>query len=78
MTTADRTQHPWRLNGSSTLVDPNPSAPRRSASSTAGSTMAANNRMLLDEHRSENGQCVRCGSPWPCDVTRGIRSGGAT
>ncbi|MGA5817205.1 hypothetical protein ACPC54_04995 [Kitasatospora sp. NPDC094028] len=78
MTTADRTPHPWSLNGPSTLVDPNSSASRRSTSSTAESTMATNNRMLLDEHRSENGQCVRCGSPWPCDVTRSIRSGGTT
>ncbi|MFI6154224.1 hypothetical protein ACIBCA_16240 [Kitasatospora sp. NPDC051170] len=76
MTTADRTPHPWSLNGAATLVDLDPSAPRRSASSTKESIAATNNRMLLDEHRSEYGLCVRCESPWPCHVTRSVRNGG--
>jgi len=74
MTTVDRTPYPWSLNGTSTLVDSNRPIPRRSTSPTRESTAATSNRMLLDEHRSMAGLCVRCQSPWPCDVIRSIRS----
>ncbi|MDH6579026.1 hypothetical protein [Kitasatospora sp. MAP5-34] len=77
MTTTDRTPHPWSLNGTSTLADPSRPIPRRSMSPTRESTAATSNRMLLDEHRSKDGLCVRCKSPWPCDVTRSIRFGSA-
>ena len=73
MTTADRTPHPWVRNSASTPTSPNPPLPRRSASSQGERTAATSARMLLDEHRSQNGLCVRCGSPWPCDVTRSVR-----
>ncbi|WP_327073836.1 hypothetical protein OG196_23405 [Kitasatospora purpeofusca] len=75
MTTADRTPHPWSLNIASTLVAPNRPIPRRSTSPTREGAAATSNRMLLDEHRSKDGLCVRCESPWPCDVTRSIRFG---
>lgn len=77
MTTADRTPHPWSLNSASTLEDPTRPISRRSTSPTQEGTAATSNRMLLDEHRSRDGQCVRCESPWPCDVTRSIRFGSA-
>ena len=73
MTTADRTSHPWSLNGISTLVDPNRPIPRRPTSPARESAAATSNRMLLDDHRSKDGLCVRCESLWPCDVTRSIR-----
>ncbi|MBV9024015.1 MAG: hypothetical protein JO362_09520 [Streptomycetaceae bacterium] len=75
MTTADRTPHPWNLNGTATLMDPNRPIPRRSTSPTREGAAATSNRMLLDEHRSNDGLCVRCESPLPCGVTRNIRLG---
>ncbi|MEV7358554.1 hypothetical protein [Kitasatospora sp. NPDC091276] len=77
MTTVDRTPHPWSLNIASTLVDPNRPIPHRSTSPTREGATATSNRMLLDKHRSKDGLCVRCESPWPCDVTRSIRFGSA-
>ncbi len=73
MTTADRTPHPWSLNGTSTLVDPNRPIPHRSTGPTREGAAATSNRMLLDEHRSKDGLCVRRESPWPCAVTRSTR-----
>ncbi|MBB4926267.1 hypothetical protein [Kitasatospora kifunensis] len=71
MTTAHRSPHPWHLNGaSSALVDPYKRAlPRRApARLSTSSDTATTNRILLDEHRSQNGQCVRCETQWPCQV----------
>ncbi|GAB2711443.1 hypothetical protein [Kitasatospora kifunensis] len=73
--------HPWTLHGAALLPDTNPSLLGRSPRTTKGSeesTTATTDRMLLDEHRSELGRCVRCGKPWPCEVIQQIRSGGAT
>ncbi|PYC85045.1 hypothetical protein C7C46_07015 [Streptomyces tateyamensis] len=75
MTTADRTPHPWSLNIASALVDPTRPIPRRSTSPTREGTAATSNRMLLDEHRSKDGLCVRCENLWPCDAIRSIRFG---
>ncbi|MEY9944306.1 hypothetical protein [Kitasatospora sp. GAS1066B] len=78
MTTADRSSHPWRLNSASaSLVDPYKSAlPRRAPAraSTGSRETATADRILLDEHRSVNGRCVRCESPWPCRVTIEVRA----
>ncbi|MEV7599847.1 hypothetical protein AB0O91_20935 [Kitasatospora sp. NPDC089797] len=32
-------------------------------------SVATEARILRDEHRSDNGQCVRCEVPWPCSMT---------
>ncbi len=77
MTTADRTPHPWSLNGTSALVNSNQPIPCRSTSPTREGAAATSNRMLLDEQRSRDRLCVRCESPWPCDVARSIRFGSA-
>ncbi|MDH6110195.1 hypothetical protein P3T36_004873 [Kitasatospora sp. MAP12-15] len=78
MTTADRSPHPWAAQGSRTLVDPNPTVvPRRAPSQpSAESVDATKARMTLDDHRSQDGQCVRCQTQWPCEVTASIRFGG--
>ncbi|MFD7414771.1 hypothetical protein [Kitasatospora purpeofusca] len=75
MTTADRTPHPWSLNRTATLLIPERPIPRRSTSPTREGAAATSNRMLLDEHRSNDWLYVRCENPWPCGVTRGIRFG---
>ncbi|SDT77451.1 hypothetical protein SAMN05216371_5440 [Streptomyces sp. TLI_053] len=75
MTTADRTPHPWSLNATATPMAPNRPIPRRSTSPTQEGAAATSNRMLLDEHRSNDGLCVRCEIPWPCGVTRSVHFG---
>lgn len=76
MTTADRAPHPWAPNGFPRRADPHPPALLRPNRSTGESAAAAKKRMLLDEHRSQDGLCVRCRSSWPCNVIRSVRVGG--
>jgi hypothetical protein len=77
MTTADHSSHPWTLNSASTaLIVPHRSAlPRRApARRSAARQTATADRILLDEHRSANGRCVRCESLWPCRVAIEVKA----
>ncbi|MDH6117499.1 hypothetical protein ABH930_003140 [Kitasatospora sp. GAS204A] len=73
--------HPWTLSSTSAaLVDPCRSLlpHRTSVRQQAGTGTATADRMLLDEHRSAHGRCVRCECEWPCMVTIEARTGRST
>ncbi|WBP89553.1 hypothetical protein [Kitasatospora cathayae] len=50
------------------LVNIDPRGRRSPRRDSQHHTAAAAARMLLDEHRSSSGRCVRCDTPWPCTV----------
>ncbi|MCX4746647.1 hypothetical protein OG455_14160 [Kitasatospora sp. NBC_01287] len=69
--------HPWRLGGASALLTGpcrSALAPQAPARRSASDGTAATDRILLDEHRSDGGSCVRCDTPWPCTVTVKVRT----
>lgn len=69
MTTADHKPHPWGADSAPALPGTASSPPRRVAKAMQESTAAAHSRMLLDEHRSQNGRCVRCSvAPHPSAI----------
>ncbi|MEY9943102.1 hypothetical protein ABH937_000156 [Kitasatospora sp. GAS1066B] len=72
-----RSPHPWNLtSGSAALANDRGSLlPQRiPARSSPGGALQTADRMLLDEHRSAHGRCVRCECVWPCMVTIAARS----
>jgi len=74
MTTTDQGPRPQCTAGASMPGRSAPAAPRWVTKPTREGAAAATSRMLLDDHRSQNGQCVRFDSPWPCGVIRSVRS----
>ncbi|MEV7023349.1 hypothetical protein [Kitasatospora sp. NPDC093558] len=77
--TTDRKHHPWNLNGAAVLANIDPGGERRSPGQASRENAAATKaRMLLDDHRSDGGRCVRCDAAWPCSVAADAMYGSAS
>ncbi|MBV6699363.1 hypothetical protein [Kitasatospora aureofaciens] len=73
--TASGKPHPWTVD----LVNIDPGAGRRSPRQVSQENSAATRtRMLMDEHRSNGGRCVRCDTAWPCTPAADAMYGSAS